>query len=130
MAYRDLREYLAALDDAGRLHHVRTEVDKDWEIAAVSRLAFLDVPDDERPALMFDAVRGHTIPVCVGVLGASRWVYAMALQTTPEDIPAKWTQAQRHPIAPRRVDSGPVHEHIKRGGDADLRELPVPIWTR
>ena len=130
MAYRDLREYLAALEEAGRLHHVRTEVDKDWEIAAVSRLAFLDVPEEERPALMFDKVRGYTMPVCVGVLGASRWVYAQALQTTPEEIPAKWTHAQNHPVPPRYLDTGPVHDEIKRGEAADLRQLPVPIWTR
>ena len=40
MAFRDLREYLSALEEKGKLHHVKAEVDKDWEIAAVSRIAF------------------------------------------------------------------------------------------
>ena len=90
MPYRDLREYLTVLEEAGKLHHIRTEVDKTWEIAAVSRLAFQEIPEERRPALMFDRVQGHDIPVCVGVLGASRWVYALALETEPEGIPDAW----------------------------------------
>src|SRR3990172_807310 len=35
MAYRDLRSYLAALEERGKLKRVRKEVDKDWEIYAV-----------------------------------------------------------------------------------------------
>ncbi len=57
MPYRDLREYLKVLEDAGKLHHIRTEVDKTWEIAAVSRLTFQDIREERRPALMFDNER-------------------------------------------------------------------------
>lgn len=130
MAYRDLRAHLHVLEEAGRLHRIPTEVDKDWEIAAVSRIVFQDIPEERRPALLFEHVKGHTIPVCVGVLGASRWVYALALETSPEEIPDKWARAQRNPIPPRPVESGPVHETVKRGGAATLYDLPVPIWTR
>jgi UbiD family decarboxylase len=34
MPYNDLREYLAALKQAGKLKRVAKEVDKDWEVAA------------------------------------------------------------------------------------------------
>ena len=37
MAYRDLRGYLAALEEKGKLKRISKEVDKDWEIAAVCR---------------------------------------------------------------------------------------------
>ena len=37
MPYRDLREYLKALENKGLLCHVTAEVDKDWEISAVCR---------------------------------------------------------------------------------------------
>jgi UbiD family decarboxylase len=130
MPYRDLREYLAALEASGMLHRVRAEVDKDWEIAAVCRVVFQDIPEERRPALLFERVRGHTMPVCVGVLGASRWVYAKALETTPEAIPDKWAEAQRHPLPPRLVPAGPVHEVVERGEVASLSDLPVPVWTR
>ncbi len=130
MPYRDLRAYLGALEEAGRLHRIRTEVDKDWEIAAVSRAVFQDLPDERRPALLFERVKGHTMPVCVGVLGASRWIYALAMQTSPEEIPDTWARAQRHPIPPRQIETGPVHDVVARGDAADLTDLPVPIWTR
>ena len=32
MPYRDLREYLAVLEKKGLLCHIKTEVDKDWEL--------------------------------------------------------------------------------------------------
>ena len=31
MAYRDLRAYLAVLEEKGKLKRVKKEVDKDWE---------------------------------------------------------------------------------------------------
>jgi UbiD family decarboxylase len=130
MPYRDLREYLTALDGAGRLHRIGAEVDKDWEIAAVCRLVFQEIPEEKRPALLFENVKGYDIPVCVGALGASRWVYALALETAPEDIPDRWVRAQRNPIPPRLVDSGPVREHVRRPEAANLYDLPVPVWTR
>src|SRR5262249_26331304 len=81
MPYRDLREYLQVLEEKGLLCHVPTEVDKDWEISAVCRRTFRTIPQEHRPALMFDCIKGHKIPLVVGVLGASREIYATALET-------------------------------------------------
>ena len=60
MPYRDLREYLNVLEDKGLLCHVTAEVDKDWEISAVCRHTFRTIPQERRPALMFDCIKGHT----------------------------------------------------------------------
>src|SRR4051794_21694072 len=106
MPYRDLREYLGALERAGRLHRITKEVDKDWEIAAVCRKAFQNVPTAVRPALFFEHVRGYDIPVVAGVLGASPAVYATALETTLENVSAKWAAAQQQPIPPMVVPTG------------------------
>src|SRR5258708_12519855 len=81
MPYRDLREYLQVLDDKGLLCHVAAEVDKDWEISAVCRHTFRTIPEQRRPALMFDKVKGHTMPFVVGILGGSRRIFATALET-------------------------------------------------
>src|SRR5881397_1807877 len=50
MAYKDLRDYLAALEIRGKLHHVKKEVDPDWEVAAVIRRwnSLEDAADDGR----------------------------------------------------------------------------------
>ena len=71
MGYRDLRQYLNKLEESGKLHHVTCEVDKDWEIAAVTRGVFQDIPDPQRPALMFDRIKGYNLPLVVGILGGS-----------------------------------------------------------
>ena len=57
------------------------EVDKDWEIAAVCRQLFKKIPPAKRPAVVFENVKGFKIPVVAGVLGASREIYALGLQT-------------------------------------------------
>jgi len=81
MPYRDLREYLQALEEKGLLCHVTAQVDKDWEISAVCRHTFRTLPEHRRPALMFDKIKGSTMPFVVGILGGSRRIYATALET-------------------------------------------------
>lgn len=129
MPYRDMREYLDVLERAGKLKRIAKEVDKDWEIAAVCRVAFQSIPEAERPALFFERVRGFDIPVVAGILGGSREIYALALETGVDGIARKWTQAQTHPVEPVLVESGPCQEVVQLGAEVDLLRIPVPVWT-
>src|ERR1044071_854127 len=130
MAYADLRTYLSALETKGKLRRVRKEVDKDWEIAAVCRQLFKKIPAPQRPAVIFENVKGFSIPVCAGVLGASKEIYAIGLETdSVEGINHKWDHALEHPIPPRIVKTGPCKENIWHGDQVNLLKLPVPIWT-
>ena len=130
MAYRDLREYVSTLEKHGKLKRVIKEVDKDWEIAAVCRQLFKKIPPHNRPALIFENVKGFKIPVVAGVLGASREIYALGLQTeTVEGINRKWDHALEKPIPPRMVKDAPCKENILHGKEVDITKLPVPIWT-
>ncbi|GAX90373.1 UbiD family decarboxylase [Effusibacillus lacus] len=129
MPYQDLREYLDALKKAGKLKIIEKEVDKDWEIAAVGRIAFQTIHESERPALMFTNVKGHESPVVFGILGGSRSIYSLALETTPDGIQEKWAQAQKNPVPPRIVETGPCKENILKGDDVDIFKFPVPTWT-
>jgi UbiD family decarboxylase len=130
MAYKDLREYLKTLESRGRLHHVTREVDPDWEVAAVMRRVFQRIPRERRPAVMFERVKGHDMPVVAGALGASPDVYALSLETTVEQIADKWASAQSRPIPPVTVKTGPVKDHVLLGDRADATRLPLCIWTR
>jgi len=130
MAYPDLRAYLHALEVRGKLHHVTQEVDPTWEVAAVLRRVFQRLPPARRPALMFDRIRGHRMPLVAGILGASPEVYALALETSVDQIADRWTDAQAHPRPPVRVPTGPVKDHIRTGDQVDLATLPLCIWTR
>ncbi|WAH35657.1 UbiD family decarboxylase [Alicyclobacillus dauci] len=129
MGYRDLREYLDALKYAGKLKVIDREVDKDWEISAVGRVAFQSIPETERPALMFTNVKGHTAPVVFGILGGSRSIYAKALDTEFESVQQKWSDAQNNPIPPRLVTTGPCKENILKNEEIDIFKFPVPTWT-
>ena len=130
MAYQDLRAYLSTLEEKGKLKRVRKEVEKDWEIAAVCRQLFFKVPPERRPAVLFENVKGFSIPVVAGVLGISRQVYAIGLETDSLDgINRKWDQALEKPIPPRIVDRGPCKENILMGDQVDILKLPVPVWT-
>ena len=128
MPYKDLREYLAVLEKRGLLCHVKAEVDKDWEISAVCRHTFRTIPQERRPALMFDRIQGSHIPLVVGILGGSRTIYATALETDLEGVWEKWERG-KNPLKPRRVESGPCQEVVYRGEEADIEMLPAPVWT-
>ena len=129
MAYEDLRDYLATLDRSRKLFRVQAEVERDWEIAAVTRRVFQRIPERDRPGLVFDHVKGSDIPVTVGILGASREVYALALECRVDEIADRWAEAQDNPLEPELVASGPVKEHVLPSDQADVTALPVSTWT-
>src|SRR5712692_322038 len=89
MPYEDLRQYLKVLEEKGLLCHVKAEVDKDWEISAVCRRTFRTIPQERRPALMFDCIKGYNIPLVVGILRgccpllSARWARAPVPITPP-----------------------------------------------
>jgi UbiD family decarboxylase len=94
MAYQDLRQYLAVLEERGKLKRVKKQVDRDWEIAAVCRQLFKRIPAHKRPALMFENINGFSMSLVAGVLGASREIYAIGLETdSTEGINRKWDNA-------------------------------------
>src|SRR3990170_5134780 len=129
MAYKDLREYLAVLEQKGLLCHVTAEVDKDWEISAVCRQTFRKIPQERRPALMFDRIKGHDIPLVVGILGGSREIYATALETEVGNVLEKWESGTKNPLKARLVKSAPCQEVVHRGEEVNLEMLPAPVWT-
>ncbi len=129
MPYADLREFLNKLESCGKLHRIAKPVDKDWEIAAVAKVAFESIPEPRRPALMFEQVKGFDMPLVLGVLGGSRAIYCLALECELKDLHRKWGDAERRPIAPVRVAKGPVQDKIFRGTEVNLLKLPIPTWT-
>lgn len=129
MPYADLREFLNRLEACGKLRRIANPVDKDWEIAAVSKVAFERIPEPRRPALFFERVKGFDIPVVTGALGASRSIYCLALECELDAVQEKWGEAEFHPIPPQRVAKGPVHENVWTAEKADLTRFPIPTWT-
>src|SRR5215207_914632 len=116
--YRDLREYLAALEERGLLIRVREPVDKDTELHPLVRLQFRGRPEPERRAFLFEQVRGvdgrqFDIPVAIGCMAGSRQIYALGMGTdSVANIPNKWAEAQANAMEPLMVESAPCQEVV------------------
>ena len=129
MAYSDLQEYLGYLEAAGKLHWINEPIDPSWEVAAITRHAFDRYDWSDRPAVGFRRVGGSKMPLVVGVIGGSPSIYALALSTDVDKIPAAWDRAQRNPIDPVNVQTGLCKEMICRGSEVDAYVLPRVVWT-
>jgi len=137
-AYPDLHEHLEALERDGFLIRVRRPINKDTELHPLVRWQFRGgIPERDRKAFLFENVvdstgRQYAMPVVVGALAASRWIYARGLGCEIDGINQKWRAARANPIPPVLVDSGPVHEVVITGDALEsqgLDALPVPIST-
>lgn len=132
MAHYDLRAHLEALEKEGMLRWIDAEVDKDWEITCVTRLWFRRTNPETRPALGFRNIRGYQTPLVVGVVSASRRIYAAALGIDPtmDGIIETWRSALDKPLAPvRHGGAAPCQEVILEGSSVDLSKFPIPVWT-
>lgn len=131
MPYDGLRDYLSVLESHGLLQWVETEVDKDWEISSLARQYFRKMDSKNRTALGFRHVKGNDIPVILGIIGGSRRIYGLALETelTAEEFVRVWKRGFENPLEPVLVKSGPCKEVILKGKDIDLNRFPIPIWT-
>ncbi|MBT3553466.1 MAG: UbiD family decarboxylase [Rhodospirillaceae bacterium] len=111
------------------LRRVHKTVDRSWEPASMIKWAFQALSNEDRFGLLFENVDGSSLPLCTGLLGASRQAYALALGIEPDDINRCWENALLNPIKPISVDTAPCQEIVQTGEDVRLGELPVPTWT-
>ncbi len=136
----NLRDFLRLLAAEGELRRVPVEVSPQLEITEVADRTM----KAGGPALLFERVAGHSLPVALNLFGSRR---RMSLALGVEDLEDVATRLeellalpQRRPkgflallphlkelaaTAPRRVRSGPCQEVVWTGDQADLRRLPV-----
>src|SRR5579872_1076767 len=148
-AYRDLREWIAALERAGELKRISAEVDPILEITEiadrVSKGAARAYRRPGGPALLFENVKGAKgVPVLINQFGSERRMQ-MALgvekldeiagrirhlmnMKSPEGFLDKLkmlpTLAEMGKFFPKTVQSGPCKEVIKKK-DFSLLDFPV-----
>jgi UbiD family decarboxylase len=117
----DLREFLDQLEKAGELDTVAAEVDPKHELGAICKI-FNERPNS--PALLFENVKGSTVPV-VGQLLASDRRVALALGLSKKNVFEETVRRASTPITPRRVSAGPCQEVVMEGTDVDITKLPL-----
>ena len=131
MGFMDLRQWIRLLDKEGELRRITAPVEWDREIGAITR----KVLEKKGPALLFENIRGYERGRCTRLFTSglgSRARLALALGF-PKDAPNRELvqyvmQKNRETITPVVVPTGPVKEHVIKGSDVDLTELPVPKW--
>jgi 4-hydroxy-3-polyprenylbenzoate decarboxylase len=115
---QSVRAFINALDRNGALQRIPDPVNRDFEIAACLAEA------DAGPALQFDRVVGHAMPV-LGNLLNSLDRFAGALRVTPATLQGAIVAAIESPLQHHVVSSAPCQEiSIEKPALAD--ELPIP----
>lgn len=117
----DLREFLKVLEEEHELQKIKAEVDPKHELGAICKI------HNERPnspALLFENIKGHMIPV-VGQLLATDKRVALALNLSEENVFEETARRAGKPLPPRRVPQGPCQEVVFEGADVDLGKLPI-----
>ena len=137
--YLDLHEHIDALEKAGLLVRVKRQINKDTELHPLVRWQYRGgLAEEQWRGFLFENVsdakgRHYDMPVGVGVMAGSMYIYALGLGCSVEEVSAKWEHAYHHTIDPVLVDRGPVQEIIQLGADLEraggLKQFPVPIST-
>ncbi|MGE3931687.1 MAG: UbiD family decarboxylase [Rhodospirillaceae bacterium] len=138
--YRDLREHLDALKEAGLLRTIDAPVNKDTELHPLVRWQFRGgIAEAERTAFLFTHVvdgkgRRYDMPVVVGALATNPAIYGIGMRAEVADIGATWTRAIASPIPPVVVEDAACQQVVWTGADLDgegrgLDALPVPVST-
>jgi 4-hydroxy-3-polyprenylbenzoate decarboxylase len=140
MALRDLREFIVALEDAGRLRRIRVPVDPILEVAAITDR----VSKRGGPALLFEEVQGSAVPLLINAFGSpERMCLALGVKTVEEVaveleglLETKAPQGLLDKLKmlpklrdlasffPKTVKDGPCKE-VVRTADASLDFLPI-----
>jgi 4-hydroxy-3-polyprenylbenzoate decarboxylase len=147
LAYNDLREWIAALEGAGELRRIKTEVDPVLEIAEITDR--VSKSRDRRgnlggPALLFENAKASDIPVLINQFGSERRMRLALEVDSLDQIADRMRQfmdvkspqglldkvkmlpmlAEMGKFFPKTVSSGPAKEVIRKD-KLDLNQLPI-----
>lgn len=138
---RDLQEFLALLSKEGELLKIKEEVSPELEITEITDR----VVKREGPALLFERVKGHKIPVVTNLFGSyKRIALAFGVRNIEElsnkianllelkavegvlgklkIIPKLWEMKN---LLPKMVEKAPCQEIVLTGRKVDLFKLPI-----
>ena len=122
----DLHGFIEFLETEhpGEVVRIAKEVDPKFEVSGI--LHRLE-KDGRYPLAIFENVKGSRIPLVANMhAGFERLRLAVGMnEGGVRDFVAECAARQSEPIAPRIVDTGPVHEAVATGADVDVDELPI-----
>jgi UbiD family decarboxylase len=123
---QDLRSFVTDYERAfpGEVVRVAEAVDLEHDVMAV----VLEYERRRRwPILLFEQVRGHTIPIVANVV-ASRRALAFALGVPPGELAAEYARRIKDRIKPVVAPDSPFRHRVLTREAVDLEALPVPLY--
>ncbi len=144
MKYHDLRDFIAQLESIGELKRIDVEIDTRFEMTEICDR----VLRAGGPAILFEKVRKHSIPVLANLFGTPRRVAlgmgqesVAALREVgkllaylkepepPRGLKDAWDKLpilkQVLNMAPKTVSSAPCQEQVWEDQHVDLSRLPI-----
>jgi 4-hydroxy-3-polyprenylbenzoate decarboxylase len=144
MKYHDLRDFIAQLEKMGELKRVSAPVSTHLEMTEICDR----VLRAQGPALLFENVVGHNMPVLANLFGTPRRVaLGMGEESTkalrevgkllaylkepepPKGLKDAWEKwpllKQVLTMSPKVLSSAPCQEVVWEGADVDLSRLPI-----
>ena len=141
MPFEDLRDFVSHLEASKQLRRIRAEVDAELEITEITDR----VSKQGGPALLFENVRGYSIPVLINALGSrQRMLAALGVgaydeitdriielvdvkspQGLIEKIKMVPRLAELGQMFPKIVKDGPCKDKILKHGNFSLEKLPI-----
>ena len=144
MHYKDLRDFIAQLEQLGELRRVRAAVDPRLEMTEICDR----VLRAGGPAILFEHPKGHAIPVLGNLFGPPRRVALgmgadnvealrevgklLAFLKEPEPPRGMRDAWEKLPIfrkvldmAPKKIGRPPCQERVLEGVEVDLARLPI-----
>ena len=145
MAYKDLREFIALLEERGLLQRITAEVDAELEITEITdRVSKME--GSKNKALLFENVKGYDMPVLMNAFGSEeRMALALGVENV-EDVADDIREMLKLPHLtfqnrmnvlqilprirqaihfPKYVKKAPCQEVVHYGEEASLDELPI-----
>ena len=128
MPFKDLRDFIAKLEQEGEAQRIEEEVDWNLEAGAMVRRA----NEEGLPAPFSQKIKGY--PAGYTLIGGylakiSRVAIAldMAPDTPYKEVLEEYIRRLQKPIKPVLVSHGPCKENIHVGDEVDLLKFPVPM---
>jgi 4-hydroxy-3-polyprenylbenzoate decarboxylase len=144
MKYHDLRDFIAQLEKIGELKRISAPVSTHLEMTEICDR----VLRAQGPALLFENIAGHNMPVLANLFGTPHRVALgmgeesitalrdvgklLAYLKEPEppkglkDAWEKWPMLKQVlTMSPKVVSSAPCQDVVWEGGDVDLGKLPI-----
>lgn len=133
--YKDLRDYLNELENRGQLLKIEKEVEDGEEIFTI--MWKLSEQGKNDPAVIFQNVKGYSVPIVCNILGSDpqRWPLALSLEDNMDvralrDFIVTKVQSKNEWKLARSVThtEASVKEIILQNDEIDLYEFPILQW--